>query len=96
LGGEGVFERRAQACGGGVSVDHHAVGLLETCGQSGAYEGAVRDERVRQVVFLRWWHERMSVQEEGILRRGCACGDEEVLSRRFQSIILMSSEWGLK
>ena len=46
MGGEGVFEGRAQAGGGSVSVDHDAVGLLETCCQGGAWEG-VRDERER-------------------------------------------------
>jgi hypothetical protein len=32
------------------------------------------------------------VQEEGILRRGCACGDEDVLSRLSYSSFLLSSE----
>lgn len=76
MSGEGVLERRTQAGGGGVSVDHHAVGLLETCCQSGAW-GCVRDESSASGVLR--WYERMSVQEEGILRRECACGDEDDL-----------------
>jgi hypothetical protein len=53
--------------------------------------GVVRDESSASGVLR--WYERMSVQEEGILRRGCACGDEEGLRRRFQSSTSMSSEW---